>query len=369
MKASVYLFRRAAKNAQLANNTWYPNKHNALVEFDYGRQSLVVTVMSVYGQVSTFVPVSTFDGDGPLSITVDARQLSKVARQLTGNIVKVEQSKDGLILSDEKASYLILPSDYHVAQPEYSETEIRDGFVIEDVKPFLREMQCSEQCSGSVLSLRCIYFRLSNRDQNIVVTGLDSFHIREMTLNAKVTGNRLLPIDKDNAKLIAGVFKGEDVISVKASETMMILESQAVKLICELMEVKMPNYSPYFEGKSVALYNVVTDAKRLYEASKRLSNFCAIMEIDFSEANFLRMTTDPNHFAGFDRVPYAIGDPPPFSILVNARYFADVLNGLEGNVKIEIGIDQLSPIIVRADGYRALLMPMRPKDENDEDEE
>jgi DNA polymerase-3 subunit beta len=131
----------------------------------------------------------------------------------------------------------------------------------------------------------------------------------------------------------------------------------------KLVDAQFPPYQQVIprnvERTVVAPRAALTDALRA--VSIAASDRTGGVKLTLAKGTMRFTSESPDSGEGFDEVPVDY-DGPDVTIGFNARYFLDVLGGLDED-SIEIGIGgELDPVVVRPHGsadYLAVIMPMR----------
>jgi DNA polymerase-3 subunit beta len=159
--------------------------------------------------------------------------------------------------------------------------------------------------------------------------------------------------------------KGDDGVTIDLvqSGANAFFRLPGLQFSVKLVDAQFPPYQQVIprnvERTVVAPRAALTDALRA--VSIAASDRTGGVKLTLAKATMRFTSESPDSGEGFDEVPVDY-DGPDVTIGFNARYFLDVLGGLDEE-QVEIGIGgELDPVVVRPHGsadYLAVIMPMR----------
>lgn len=336
---------------------------NVLIEASGGKINITATDLEVFIKDSSAAKISE---EG--SITVNARKIFEIVKELPDNTIDVSTGKDDkFTVKAGKAKFNImgLPSKEFPVFPSIDETKLE---TVENQN--LKEM--IDKTSFAVSTDETRYningFLLEKEDSSIRMVATDGHRlafIEKKDLKGLPAGQKegvLLPRKgvMEMRKLLeekeGGFFLG---ITQKSA----VMKKDDTLISVRLLEGEFPDYKKVIPKDNDK--EVIADKSNLLSSLKRVSILSSDkikgVKFSFSNSNLTVSSSSPDIGEATEEIDieYGGGD---IEIAFNARYFIDMLESTEEE-KVRIVLkDSLSPGVIRPLGtedYTYIIMPMR----------
>jgi len=308
----------------------------------------------------------------PGSITVNARKLYEIVRELPADELTLRSGEGGWVeVVGGKSRYRMVSMDPKEFPSIPASTPIakKGGVVMTLAAPVLSEM------------IEKTLFAVSTDETRLSLGGVFAETVEKGRIRMVATdGHRLSLIERGvpGVELRPGVIlprkglveakrlleEGGEDVTFSISGNLARIERAGVELFMRLIEGEFPDYRQVIPKESKRRVRV--DREPLFGALRRVS----ILSSERSRGVKLRLqpgilevlTTNPDIGEAAEEMEVDYGGDE-FAIGFNARYLLDVLNVAGGTGSVEIGLtDDVSPGILRLEedeGYSYVVMPMR----------
>lgn len=335
---------------------------NVLIEASGDKINIMATDLEVFIKDSSGAAVSE---EG--SITVNARKVFEIVKELPDNTVDVSTSKENkLTLKSGKAKFNImgLPAKDFPVFPSINEAKLEaiDSATIKEMIDKTAFAVSTDETRYNING-----FLLEKDDTKLRMVATD--------------GHRLAMIEKKDVKIPAGakesvllprkgVMEIRKLLEEKEGDFLLgitqknaVMKKDDATIIIRLLEGDFPDYKKVIPKDNEK--PVIADKTNMLSSLKRVSLLSSDkikgVKFSFSRAKLTLSSSSPDIGEATEEmdVDYKEAD---MDIAFNARYFIDMLEAIDEE-KITIALkDSLSPGIVKPAGsedYTYIIMPMR----------
>lgn len=334
---------------------------NVLLEASMSRISTMATDLEVFIKDSVQADVSE---EG--SVTVNARKLFEIVKELPGDAIYLSSTKDDKVaLKAGKAKFNImgLPSRDFPIFPSIDETRL-EGVDNEVFREMIDKTSFAVSTDETRYNING--FLLEKEDAGIRMVSTD--------------GHRLALIEKSGVKGVQskvsvllprkGVMEMRRLLDEKEGESLLgvtqksaVMKKENTVISIRLLEGEFPDYKKVIPKDNDK--EIIAERNALLSTLKRVSILSMDktkgVKMSFSKGRLVVSSSSPEIGEATEEMDVEYpGDD--IDMAFNARYFIDMLESLdEENVRIALK-DSLSPGIVRPVGskdYTYIIMPMR----------
>lgn len=334
---------------------------NVLLEASKSRITIMATDLEVFIKDASAANV-TEEG----SVTVNARKLFEIVKELPGDSIDVSSGKDDKVtVKAGKAKFGImgLPSKDFPVFPAVDETKL-ESIENENIKEMIDKTAFAVSTDETRYNING--FLLEKEESKLRMVSTD--------------GHRLALIEKKDSKAVSqkegvllprkGVLEFRKVLDEKEGQFLLgitqksaVMKKDNTLISVRLLEGEFPDYKkviPKDNDKEVVAVkdDLIASLKRVSILS---SDKIKGVRFTFSAGKLTLSSSSPDIGEATEEVDITYSGPE-VEIAFNARYFVDMLETLDEE-KVTIGLkDSLSPGIIRPMGsedYTYIIMPMR----------
>jgi DNA polymerase III subunit beta len=353
----------AAVGASIPTRTTLPVLSNILIEV--GTDSVAMSGTDLDIAVSVTVPAEV---DEPGSLTVPAKKLQELARELPEHPVRLSTRGDRLELTCGRATFRLngMPRDEFPTFPavDFAKSWKIQGRILQEL---IRQTSFAVSTEESRPILNGVLWQLAESEMRMVATnGHRLARMRVPSTSADAPKADLIVPPKALAQ-VERLFSGDDEIEVARSENHIGFRKDGTQVYTRLIEGPYPNYEQVIpkDNDKVA----VADRNQLIQVLRRM----AVVASDQTHRVRLGFTTNTVRFAVETpdlgeahedlEVEY---DGEPLDIGFNASYLLEVLRYMPTDeIKLTFRAPERAATIepsAGADGapdYLCLVMPLR----------
>lgn len=335
---------------------------NVLLDASGARVTIMATDLEVFIKDSAEAKLSE---EG--SVTVNARKLFEIAKELPGDSIDVSSGKDDKVtLKAGKSRFNImgLPAKDFPVFPA-----VDDGSLRETDSAAFREM------------IDKTSFAVSTDETRYNINGFLLESDGTVTRMVATDGHRLALITREGVSIEGGreggvllprkgVMEMKKVLDEKdgafflgITQKNAVMKRDSTVIIIRLLEGEFPDYSRVIPKDNDR--DAFASRTELLSSLKRVSLLSTDkikgVKFNFTDAGLILTSSSPDIGEATEEVDIKFQNPA-IEIAFNARYFVDVLEAL-GDDEVRVSLkDPLSPGIVRPSGkddYTYIIMPMR----------
>ena len=334
-----------------------PILSNILLETQSGGLRLTATDLDI--GISCVIPVDIVETG---AITIPAKRLGDIIKELPGDKVDVNIKKNNLVLIEtDSCQFKIigLPREEFPKLPEFHNKE-----AIKIEKSLLKEMLGLTSFAVSFDETRYILngilFKIEKNNLILVATDGKRLAIIEKKLKQEVNKNIYIIVPIKTIQELNRNLDDEGEVSMVLGENQVLFDLGRVVIISRLIEGEFPDYRqvipPVSENK------VVIDREQLLLAVKRAAllstpDYQAVkLELFKNKIVISKATPDVGESREEVAVEYSGKE---LVVGFNPAYVIDVLKNLFiEKIELEL-IDGEKPGVIRHDGYVYIVLPMR----------
>jgi len=334
-----------------------PILSNILLETQSGGLRLTATDLDI--GISCVIPVDIVETG---AITIPAKRLGDIIKELPGDKVDVNIKKNNLVLIEtDSCQFKIigLPREEFPKLPEFHNKE-----AIKIEKSLLKEMLGLTSFAVSFDETRYILngilFKIEKNNLVLVATDGKRLAIIEKKLKQEVNKNIYIIVPIKTIQELNRNLDDEGEVSMVLGENQVLFDLGRVVIISRLIEGEFPDYRqvipPVSENK------VVIDREQLLLAVKRAAllstpDYQAVkLELFKNKIVISKATPDVGESREEVAVEYSGKE---LVVGFNPAYVIDVLKNLFiEKIELEL-IDGEKPGVIRHDGYVYIVLPMR----------
>jgi DNA polymerase III subunit beta len=353
----------AAVAASIPTRTTLPVLSNILI--DVGSDSIAMSGTDLDIAVSVTVPAEV---EEPGSLTVPAKKLQELARELPEHPVRLTTKADRLELTCGRATFRLngMPRDEFPTFPavDFSNSWKVQGRVLHDL---IRQTSFAVSTEESRPILNGVLWQLADGEMRMVAT--NGHRLARMRVPAEAAGapKADLIVPPKALAQVERLFSADDEIEVARSENHIGFRKEGTQVYTRLIEGPYPNYEQVIPKDNDK--HAIADRNQLVQVLRRM----AVVASDQTHRVRLGFTTNTVRFsvetpdlgeAHEDlEVEYA-GEP--LDIGFNASYLLEVLRYMPADeVKLTFKAPERAATIEPANGaadvadYLCLVMPLR----------
>lgn len=353
----------AAVGASIPTRTTLPVLSNILIEV--GEESISMSGTDLDIAVSVNVPAEV---DEAGSLTVPAKKLQELARELPEHPVRITTKGDRLELTCGRATFRLngMPRDEFPTFPavDFSKSWKVGGKLLHDLS---RQTSFAVSTEESRPILNGVLWQLTDGEMRMVAT--NGHRLARIRVAAQTTGapKADLIVPPKALAQVERLFSGDDVIEVARSENHIGFRKDGTQVFTRLIEGPYPNYEQVIPKDNDK--NAIADRNQLVQALRRM----AVVASDQTHRVRLGFTTNAVRFsvetpdlgeAHEDLEVEYSGDP--IDIGFNASYLLEVLRYMPTDeVKLTFKAPERAATIEPsganddAPDYLCLVMPLR----------
>ncbi len=341
----------------ITTKTALPVLSNILIEAQGNKLKLTATDLDV--GVTCIIPIETQE---PGSITIPAKRLSDIIKELPIGEVSVNTKKNNLVIIEtENCQFKILG----LAPEEFPKLpEFKDRQVINLEQSVLKEVfnltSFAVSFDETRYVLNGILFHFSKNNLTLVATDGKRLAIAERKLQQNIEKDTQIIVPIKTIQELNRNLKDEGVVSLVLGNNQALFDLGEVVVISRLIEGEFPDYKqvipPVTENK------VGIDREQFLLAVKRAAllstpDYQAVKLEVFKDKLVVSKST-PDIGESFEEVKVEYRGKE-MVIGFNPHYLTDVLKNLQGErITFEL-IDSDKPGVIRTEGYTYIVLPMR----------
>ncbi|MBI5642341.1 MAG: DNA polymerase III subunit beta [Deltaproteobacteria bacterium] len=336
---------------------------NVLLEAAPGKINIMATDLEVFIKDSSGADISETG-----SVTVNARKLFEIVKELPSDTIDVTSGKDDkLTIKAGKAKFNImgLPSKDFPVFPAIDESKL-ETIESENLKDMIDKTSFAVSTDETRYNING--FLLEKDDSKIRMVATD--------------GHRLAFIEKEDIKAVParekegvllprkGVMEMRKLLDEKegnfqlgVTQKSAVMKKDNTVISVRLLEGEFPDYKKVIPKDNNK--EVIADRILLLSSLKRVSILSSDkikgVKFSFSKGKLVVSSSSPDIGEAVEEIDIQYGEED-IEIAFNARYFIDMLEALEEDqVRVELK-DSLSPGILKPFGseeYTYIIMPMR----------
>jgi DNA polymerase-3 subunit beta len=354
----------AAVSASIPTRTTLPVLSNILVEARDGSVAMSGTDLDI--AVSVTVPADVED-EG--SLTVPAKKLQELARELPEHPVRMSTKGDRLELTCGRASFRLngMPRDEFPTFPsvDFAQSWNVKGSVLHEL---IRQTSFAVSTEESRPILNGVLWQLTEDSMRMVATNGHRLARMGVAATSKGTPRADLIVPPKALAQVERLFGGDDDVEVARSENHIGFRKDGTRVFTRLIEGPYPNYEQVIPKDNDK--HAIADRNTLTQALRRM----AVVASDQTHRVRLSFTTNTLRFAvetpdlgeAHEDLEVEYGGEP-MDIGFNANYLLEVLRYMPGDdVKLTFKAPERAATIepVSRDGrdapdYLCLVMPLR----------
>jgi len=299
----------------------------------------------------------------PGGITLNARKLYEIVRELPPQVVKVHvQENSWVSLACGGAGYKVvgLPKEDFPAIPE-------GGGESEGRLPAARLKEVIARTSFAIshdegrYALNGIHFALQQKELRLVATDGHRLAMASCALEGTTQATGIVP--RKAVQELLRALTGEEWVEVALRDNQFIARMSAFQLVSRLIDGQFPNYEQVIpRGHPIRL---VVDRERLVAALRRVSVVAEErtkpVKLSLSPGQ-LNVTASNPDFGEAQETLAVDYEGEAVAVGFNSRYLLDALGPVEGATVVLELKDPLSPGVVKGieeSGDLCVIMPMR----------
>lgn len=339
---------------------------NVLLDVSDGKINIMATDLEVFIKDSSPAKVQE---DG--SVTVNARKLFEIAKELPGDTIDISSGKeDKVTLKAGKARFNImgLPAKDFPVFPAIEESAMKEM----DAEVF-RDMinKTSFAVSTDETRYNINGFLLESKEGRLKMVATDGHRLalvsREgVSINTESKEGVLLP-RKGVMEIKKVLDEKEGSFFIGITQKNAVMKRENTVIIIRLLEGEFPDYTRVIPKDNDK--DAVATRSELLSSLKRVSLLSTDkikgVKFGFSNSKLVLSSSSPDIGEATEEVDIGYSSDE-LEIAFNARYFVDMLEALNDE-KVKISLkDPLSPGVLRAadaqdkeNGYTYIIMPMR----------
>ena len=304
----------------------------------------------------------------PLAFTAPGGMLHDIVKKLAeGAAVRIEAERGGQMVVKAGRSRFTLHTLSAEDFPDLPEREILHRFTLprKTIEVLLARVAFAASTDEARYYLNGVFWHVE--DGNLVSVATDGHRLALMRAPAPegASGMPGTIIPRDTAGEILKLLKGskEDEVAIGVSPFAITLAIGATRLTSKLIDGTFPDYQRVIPRRNDKVANAERDD--LLRAADRVSTISSerarAVRLRFSEDALELAVTNPDAGSSSDEVEIDYAGTP-VEIGFNARYFADALGAIEGDVVKIALFDAGSPVLITSaaeDRFLTVLMPMR----------
>ncbi|MCD4812741.1 DNA polymerase III subunit beta [bacterium] len=347
-------------NAVSSRNT-LPILSNILFEADENTLLLTTTDLEVSIKCQISAQITS-----PGSITIPAKRLSEIVRELPDSDVTLSVSDNSMItLSCDKSLFKLngLPKDDYPVLPKVK-TEKGFNLSKKELHAKIRKTIFSVSTDETRYVLNGVLFMVDKDKMLMVSTDGHRLAIIEEKLEKPPTQKFNYIVPAKALQELSKIMDDEGEINIQLNDNQIIFSDKEVVLMSRLIDGQFPNYNQVIPKESDK--NIISQTAELLAATRRVS----LMASDKSSS--VKYTISNNKLLITANTP-EVGEAQEemdidyqgenLSVAFNAKYVLDVLKNLDdGKCCMELSTS-LNPGIFKPEksdaGYLCVVMPMR----------
>lgn len=334
-----------------------PILSHILIETQENTLRLVATDLDI--GISCVIPV---DIQKPGAITIPAKRLSDIIKELPNNNITVSIKKNNLVLIDaETCQFKIMG----LAKEEFPKLpEFKDKEVIKLEQAGLKQMLSLTSFAVSLEETRYILngilFKINKNELSLVATDGKRLAIIEKKLNIETDKDIDIIVPSKAIHELTRNLKDEGNVSLILGSNQALFDLGGIVIISRLIEGEFPDYKqvipPASDNKMKVERNQFLLAVRRAALLSTLDYQAVKLEIFKNKLVVSKSTPD----VGESREEVAIEYQGKEMVIgFNPNYLIDVLKNLtEERVELELS-DSEKPGVIRCNGYIYIVLPMR----------
>jgi DNA polymerase-3 subunit beta len=345
-----------------------PILSNVLLEARDTKLDLTATDLDV--GIKCSIPAEIVD---PGSITVNAKKLSDICRELPDASVDIETDENHrVILVCKKSQFKIhgmAKDDYPILPEVKKDNPLKLKALV--LQEMIRKTIFAVSLDETRYVLNGVLFELTKDQMRMVATdGHRLAWVKKKADYTKLPENRsvIIPTKALNevSRITADVFKGQEeeaVVEIFSTENQMKFLMGGVELVTRLLEGQFPNYEQVIPKETDK--QATMSVPELTAATKRVSilasdkSYSIRFKIQKGKITISSKTPDMGEAKEDLDIQY---EGEETTIAYNAKYVLDALKNL-GNEQVELQFTQpLNPCIFKSKAdadYLCVIMPMR----------
>jgi len=308
----------------------------------------------------------------PGAITVPARKLYEIVKELPGNEIYLKEKGNSFLhLSAGRATYNLvgLSAENYPSEPRCNDlsTLTVSGKILSEM---IEKTIFSISQEENRFNLAGLYIeKRKEDDSNFYLRFVSTDGHRLSLIDKKIKGLNELILEKGIIISRKGIIEirklaeegGELVLML--NQKLAVVSKDCVRLILRIQDGSFPNYDAIFP--KTTQYMAVVNRRTFSEVLKRISiittNRFQGVHLNFKDR--LLEVVSQNPLLGEARESLEIDfDGKAFGIGFNARYFLDLCSAMSSD-KITLSfVDEQSPCLVKGEmdvGFLSIIMPMR----------
>jgi DNA polymerase-3 subunit beta len=296
--------------------------------------------------------------DEPGEITVPAKRLAAIVRELPSETVGIELAREKIVIKSggAKASLFGLPVDEFPRQSQNNQGPIMDVHG-SSLIPALRRVAYATSTDESRYILNGI--RLEEADGKLIAIATDGKRLALADVCESESGMCGVILPNKAVSAILKMIDATDVVSIRFGDSFVDFETSRVSLSTKLIEGAYPNWRqviPRGEGNKITI-----DREALLSASRRVSLLVNEKSnaLGFTVTNGQVELSAQSPDVGESRESVdCVGDVEE-KTAVNPLFLTQCLAALPSE-KVEMAfLGEGSPVEILSEGFRYVLMPIR----------
>jgi DNA polymerase-3 subunit beta len=333
--------------------TTLPILGNVLIRFADSRMTVEATDLDLYVSASIEAEI-----DEPGEITVPAKRLAAIVRELPSETVGIEIAGEKIVIKSggAKASLFGLPVDEFPRQSQNNQGPIMDVHG-SSLIPALRRVAYATSTDESRYILNGI--RLEEADGKLIAIATDGKRLALADVCESESGMCGVILPNKAVSAVLKMIDATDVVSIRFGDSFVDFETGRVSLSTKLIEGAYPNWRqviPRGEGNKITI-----DREALLSASRRVSLLVNEKSnaLGFTVTNGQVELSAQSPDVGESREAIECFGGVEEKTAVNPLFLNQCLAALPSE-KVEMAFrGEGSPVEILSEGFRYVLMPMR----------
>jgi DNA polymerase-3 subunit beta len=344
----------------ITTKTALPVLSNILI--DAQGDSLKLTATDLDVGITCVIPVEIQESG---SITIPAKRLSDIIKELPSDNVHINTKKNNLVIIEtENCQFKILG----LAPEEFPKLpEFKDCQVVNLEQPTLKEIfnltSFAVSFDETRYVLNGILFHFHKNNLTLVATDGKRLAIAERKLQQNIEKDTQIIVPIKTIQELNRNLKDEGEVSLVLNNNQALFDLGGVVVVSRLIEGEFPDYQQVIQMVTPASENKIgINREQFLLAVKRAAllstpDYQAVKLEVFKDKLVISKST-PDIGESFEEVGVEYRGKE-MVIGFNPHYLTDVLKNLQGEKVVFELVDSEKPGVIRTEGYTYIVLPMR----------